>query len=43
MAVAWRLMGTGVLANDCNDNGIPDECDIGVAYGGYCEGPDCSY
>jgi hypothetical protein len=25
-------------ANDCNLNQIPDECDIGVQWGGYCTG-----
>ncbi len=25
-------------ANDCNQNGVPDECDIHVSFGGYCEG-----
>jgi len=31
-------------SNDCNQNGIPDECDIQVAFGGYCQGttyPPC--
>ncbi|MCP4592781.1 MAG: hypothetical protein GY842_18765, partial [bacterium] len=27
MPVAWRLMGGGT-GNDCNDNGVPDECDL---------------
>jgi len=30
--------------NDCNENQIPDECDIQVAFGGFCEGttyPPC--
>jgi hypothetical protein len=33
---------TGAPTNDCNTNGIPDECDIGEQWGGYCTGPDCS-
>jgi hypothetical protein len=32
----------GPPPNDCNENGIPDECDIGTEWGGYCVGPDCS-
>ncbi len=28
----------GAPANDCNTNGVPDECDIHVSFGGYCEG-----
>ncbi len=28
----------GAPPNDCNENGIPDECDIGTQWGGYCEG-----
>lgn len=32
----------GAETNDCNDNGVPDECDIGAQWGGFCEGPDCS-
>jgi hypothetical protein len=28
----------GLPQNDCNGNGIPDECDIGVQWGGYCTG-----
>ena len=28
-----------VFANDCNSNQIPDECDIGPAWGGYCVRP----
>jgi len=33
----------GAPANDCNENGIPDECDIGVQWGGYCanQGEPC--
>jgi len=31
----------GAPANDCNTNGIPDECDIGTQWGGYCEGAAC--
>ncbi len=29
--------------NDCNNNGRPDECDIGVEWGGHCaeQGPPC--
>jgi hypothetical protein len=33
---------TGAPANDCNQNGIPDECDIDVAFGGFCDTGDCS-
>ncbi|HVP13234.1 MAG TPA: hypothetical protein VMV94_18825, partial [Phycisphaerae bacterium] len=36
--------GSGHPLNDCNENGIPDECDIQVAFGGFCEGttyPPC--
>ena len=29
----------GAPPNDCNQNGIPDECDIGVQWDGYCAGP----
>jgi hypothetical protein len=29
----------GPLANDCNENGIPDECDIGVQWDGFCATP----
>jgi len=25
--------------NDCNENDIPDECDIGIEWGGYCTRP----
>jgi hypothetical protein len=41
--LAFELLeGTsGPLANDCNGNHIPDECDIGTQWGGYCVGPDC--
>ncbi|MGD8454421.1 MAG: dockerin type I repeat-containing protein [Phycisphaerae bacterium] len=28
-------------SNDCNENRIPDECDISVDFGGYCVGEDC--
>jgi hypothetical protein len=34
----------GAATNDCNNNGIPDICDIQVAFGGFCEGttyPPC--
>ena len=24
-------------ANDCNANGVPDECDISIDFGGYCD------
>jgi hypothetical protein len=27
----------GALPNDCNQNGIPDECDISTTYGGFCD------
>jgi hypothetical protein len=30
---------TGAPPNDCNENGVPDECDIGVEFGGYCSNP----
>jgi hypothetical protein len=29
----------GAPPNDCNQNGIPDECDIGTEWGGYCTRP----
>jgi len=35
----WLLraeISCGPLANDCNGNQIPDECDIGVEWGGPC-------
>jgi hypothetical protein len=35
----------GAPACDCNTNGIPDECDILIAHGGFCDpavNPDCS-
>ena len=38
----WLLraeISCGPLANDCNGNGIPDECDIGVQWGGFCATP----
>jgi hypothetical protein len=42
----WMLRATGIPPgappNDCNENGIPDECDIGTEWGGFCVGPDCS-
>jgi hypothetical protein len=33
----------GLVPNDCNEDGIPDECDVGVEWGGYCagQGPPC--
>lgn len=33
----------GAPENDCNQNGIPDECDIGTQWGGFCagQGGDC--
>jgi hypothetical protein len=43
----WMLRATisfGAPANDCNENGIPDECDIQVAFDGFCDGtvyPPC--
>ncbi len=41
IAVTGGVMGG--LWNDCNNNGIPDDCDIGVEFGGFCEGgsPPC--
>jgi hypothetical protein len=41
---AWELIEgtTGAPTNDCNENGILDECDIGMQWGGFCFGPDCS-
>jgi len=41
----WLLraeISFGAPPNDCNENGIPDECDIGTQWGGYCTGPECS-
>ena len=38
----WLLraeISCGPLANDCNGNQIPDECDIGVQWGGFCATP----
>jgi hypothetical protein len=35
----WLLrtvIDCGPPPNDCNNNGIPDECDIGVEWGGHC-------
>ena len=43
----WMLRAQitfGAPPNDCNQNGIPDECDIQVAFGGFCPGtvyPPC--
>jgi hypothetical protein len=37
----WLLRansGYGAVPNDCNQNGIPDECDIGTDWDGYCTG-----
>ena len=37
----WLLrteVSYGAPPNDCDENGIPDECDIGAEWGGYCEG-----
>ncbi len=37
----WLLRAEVTLGpppNDCNQNGIPDECDIGVEWGGDCTG-----
>lgn len=36
-------VSNGPLANDCNANGIPDECDIAIEFGGFCGGgvPPC--
>jgi hypothetical protein len=33
----------GAPPNDCNENGIPDECDIGTQFGGFCadQGAPC--
>jgi hypothetical protein len=42
----WLLRansGYGCGWNDCNENGIPDECDIGVEWGGYCTGQGGCY
>jgi len=33
------LETSGTPANDCNANGIPDECDIQAAFGGHCQEP----
>lgn len=38
----WLLRANvsfGAPPNDCNQNGIPDECDIGTQWGGFCAGP----
>jgi hypothetical protein len=51
MALAWNLMG-GIVpppANDCNRNGVPDECDIQASFStpehmAFCQGttyPPC--
>jgi len=34
-----ELVTAGPPANDCNGNGVPDECDIQEAFGGYCHEP----
>lgn len=44
LGVAVTGGSIGGLWNDCNNNGIPDECDIGIEFGGFCQGgsPPCS-
>jgi hypothetical protein len=37
----WMIRAEGVPCgappNDCNENGIPDECDISIEFGGFCD------
>ena len=38
----WLLraeISFGAPPNDCDENGVPDECDIGTQFGGYCSNP----
>jgi hypothetical protein len=38
----WLIRAKTLGSADCNHNQIPDECDIGEQWGGYCTGPNCS-